>query len=78
MQLETALIPGGRYAKRKIVGWEKIIREGRLPVIFHEFVQSHEANIDHQEIRPSLEFYRSYDELFLFMPLKDETPTIPH
>ena len=70
MQLETDTIPGGKYARRKIVGWEKIVREGRLPMIFQEFVKSHEPNVDHEEIRPSLEFYRSQDELFLFMPLK--------
>jgi hypothetical protein len=70
MQLETGTIPGGKYARRKIIGWEKIIREGKLPQIFHEFVKSHEPNVDHQEIRPSIEFYRSHDELYIFVPLK--------
>jgi hypothetical protein len=70
MQLETGVIPGGKYARRKITGWEKIIREGMLPRIFEEFVKSNEPNVDHDESRPSLEFYRSHEELFLFVPLK--------
>lgn len=70
MQLEIGTIPGGKYARRKIVGWEKIVKEGRLPMIFQEFVESLEPSVDHSEIRPSLEFYRSHHEMFLFMPLK--------
>jgi len=76
MRLETGTIPGGKYASRKIVGWEKIVQEGMLPRVFEGFVKSHEPNVDHQEIRPSLEFYRSHDELFLFMPLKDVSPSV--
>jgi len=75
MLLESGLIPGGKYAKRKIVGWEKIVREGRLPAVFQEFVESHEPYVDHDEIRPALEFYRSREELLLFMPMKHSTPT---
>lgn len=72
MQLETGIIPGGKYARLKIIGWEKIVREGRLPEIFQEFAESLEPNVDHKEIRPSIEFYRSHDELFLLLPLKQE------
>ena len=75
MQLEPGLIPGGKYAKRKLMGWEKIVREGRLPAIFQEFVSSLEPYVDHDEIRPSLEFYRTREELILFMPMKRNVPT---
>lgn len=71
LQLESGTIPGGKYARRKINNWEKIIREGRLPEIFHEFVLANEPKIDHREIRPSLEYYRSRDELIIFVPLKE-------
>lgn len=69
-QLETDAIPGGKYARRRVVGWRKIVMEERLPRIFQEFAESLEPNVDHSENRPSLEFYRSQDELFLFIPLK--------
>jgi len=75
MQLETGTIPGGRYARRKIMGWEEIVRAGRLPAVFMEFVKALEPFVDHAEIRPSLEFYRSRDELILFVPMMPEAPT---
>ena len=30
--------------------------------------------VDHDEVRPFLEFCRSHDELFLFIPLKEDAP----
>ncbi len=76
MRLESGLIPGGKYAKRKVTGWERVIREGRLPAVFREFVESLEPHVDHDEVRPSLEFYRSRDELLLFMPMKQDAPGV--
>ena len=76
MHLETGMIPGGKYARRKLVGWTKIVREGKLPKIFQEFAKSNEALLDHDEIRPSLEFYRSQNELILYLPVKNLIPTI--
>jgi len=74
MQLETGTIPGGKYGRRKIMGWEEIVRAGRLPAVFEEFAKSLEPGVDHAEIRPSLEFYRSHSELILFIPMKPDAP----
>ena len=74
MQLESGLIPGGKYARRKLTGWEKTVREGKLPGVFRDFAGSNEPYVDHDEARPSLEFYRSHDELFLFIPMKEDAP----
>ncbi len=71
VQLETAVIPGGKYARRKIIGWQKIVSEGRLADVFEEFVHANEHYIDFSEVRPALEFYRSHEELVLLMPAKD-------
>jgi hypothetical protein len=65
MQLETGVIPGGIYARRKVLDWEKVINDGRLPAVFTEFARAHD--VDHS--RPSIEFYRSQDELQLFVPV---------
>ncbi len=72
MQLETGSIPGGRYARRRIMGWEKVIREGRLPAVFDEFAESLGPCVDHDGIRPCLEFYRSREELLILVPVKSE------
>jgi hypothetical protein len=71
MQLETGVIPGGLYARRKIQDWEKIVRAGQLPRLFQEMIQ---ANVfDHT--RPSVEFYRSQTELQLLVPVKSSKPS---
>jgi hypothetical protein len=75
MSLETGLIPAGKYARRKITGWERIIREGKLPGVFDEFANSHRPNLVNDPERPSLEFYRSHEELILFVPVKSSTVT---
>ena len=74
MQLESGLIPGGRYARRRVMGWERVIREGRLPALFGDFVKSLGPYVDNAGVRPSLEFYRSRDELLLLTPVKPDAP----
>ena len=66
MQLETGANPGGKYARRKIMNWEKLIREGQLPRVTQEFAQAH----DFDPNRFTLEFYRSQAELQLFVPVR--------
>ncbi len=68
MQLETGVIPGGWYARRKVLDWEKVVDEGRLPAMFDDMVRAEEANFDPS--RPSVEFYRSQEELLLMVPVK--------
>lgn len=74
MQLEPGLVPGGKYARRNLTGWEKIVREGRLPAVFQDLASSNEPYTDHDGVRPSLEFYRSQDELSIFIPLREDAP----
>ena len=64
MGLETGVIPGGWYARRKLTDWQNKI--SKLPGLFEEMARSHET--DHS--RPSLEFYRSQEEMQLFLPIK--------
>lgn len=66
MQLESGVIPGGMYARRKVLDWEKIIREGKLPALFSEFARAHDIDPN----RPSIEFYRSQVELQLLVPVR--------
>src|SRR5690242_2920413 len=64
MQLETGTIPGGWYAKSKLMDWEKNL--SKLPGLFDEMARTHDID----RARPSLEFYRSRTEMHLFLPVK--------
>lgn len=61
--LPTYTILGGKYAKSKILNWEKHTKQ-----IASKFEQlALENKID--TARPSIEFYRSQKELILFAPI---------
>lgn len=64
MQLETAAIPGGWYARSKLMDWEKNL--SKLLGFFEEMAHTHDVDPK----RPSLEFYRSQAELQLFLPVR--------
>jgi hypothetical protein len=64
MQLETGVIPGGLYARRKLPDWEKKISQ--LQRLFQEMAQSNDVD----QSRPSLEYYRSQVELQLLLPVR--------
>jgi hypothetical protein len=64
MQLETGVIPGGCYVRRKLMDWEKNL--SKLPSLFGEMARTHDVDPK----RPSLEFYRSQAELHLFLPVR--------
>ena len=51
--LETWTVPGGRYARRKMVDWES--RAHTIGAEFEAMVEEHSWD----ETRPSIEFYRS-------------------
>jgi hypothetical protein len=68
MQLETGVIPGGWYARSKLMDWEKNL--SKLPGLFEEMARTHDADPG----RPSLEFYRSQAELHLFLPVRSQIP----
>jgi hypothetical protein len=61
MGLETWVIPGGAYARRKLEGWSE-----RLPEIGETF-RAMAAEFPPDPARPNIEFYRSQKELLLFM-----------
>jgi len=61
MGLDTWIIPGGAYARRKLPRWSERLQEiGR---IFGELA----AEYPRDPARPNVEFYRSQKELLLFM-----------
>lgn len=62
--LESGTIPGGWYARRKLVDWESHLAE--LPKLFDVLAQGQEVDPS----RPSLEFYRSRSELHLLLPVR--------
>ena len=68
MRLEMRIISGGWYARKKVQNWENVVQEGKLPTISGEPVRGSADNIN--ESRPSVEFYRSRDELLAMMPVR--------
>jgi hypothetical protein len=66
MQLKTGMIPGGWYARGKLMDWEKNF--SKLPSLFQEMARAHDMDPE----RSSLEFYRSQAELHLFLPVRSQ------
>ena len=62
--LETEIIPGGKYAVDKMDDWPKHI--GHIKQRFMEMMEK--APFD--ESRPSIEFYKSFNDLILYLPIK--------
>ena len=61
--LATWTIPGGRYARRKLVDWAG--QEHRIGEQFDAMAAEHSWD----ETRSSIEFYRSLRELILYLPV---------
>lgn len=66
-KLETGVIPGGKYARRKIMNWENVICDGDLSRVNQEFTKSRDVDPN----RFTIEFYRSHDELELMVPIRN-------
>lgn len=66
MRLETCLIPGGRYARRKIKDWENNIE--MIGPTFESMAK--EYGVDPYCL--SIEFYKSQNELILLLPIEFE------
>jgi DNA gyrase inhibitor GyrI len=62
--IEKWIIPGGKYVRVKIEGWEK--DPTVIGIIFSDMAKISEVD----NTRPSIEFYRSQKELILFLPTK--------
>lgn len=58
-------IPGGKYAQTKLKDWNNNLDQ--IPKLFSELVTQYKID----EERPSIEFYRSMEELLLLVPIKD-------
>ena len=61
--LGTGVIPGGLYARRKLRDWSKDLSQ--LGRVFKEMIEVVEVDSS----RPELEFYRSQEEVLLFVPV---------
>jgi hypothetical protein len=73
MGLETGILPGGLYVRRKLYNWEDIIAAGKLGDHFREMIQTH--GIDRS--RPEIEHYRSMTQLNLLLPVLSRSATNP-
>lgn len=61
---DTWTIPGGRYAQIKLKDWNNNL--DKVPNLFKQLAESNDIDTS----RPSIEFYRSMDELLLRVPIK--------
>ncbi|HXW36964.1 MAG TPA: hypothetical protein VEJ36_03560 [Nitrososphaerales archaeon] len=68
VQLESGVITGGSFVRRKVMDWKKVVSDGQLPRLFNEMVMKHINEVDPD--RFSIEFYRSSEELLIFLPVK--------
>jgi len=63
MGLEDWTIPGGRYARQRVMDWNSKLPE--LPQIFMKLAEGKKVD----RSRPSVELYRSQKELIIFLPV---------
>jgi len=63
MGLEDWTIPGGMYARQRVMDWNSKLPE--LPQIFMKFAEGKKVD----RSRPSVELYRSQKELIIFLPV---------
>lgn len=65
MGLATGVIPGGLFLREKLKNWMNRIDE--IGKTFIAMAEREKSRVDHS--RPSVEFYRSQDELILLLPI---------
>jgi hypothetical protein len=65
MGLATGVIPGGLYLREKMKNW--MSRTDEIPKTFMAMAERERQRVD--KSRPSVEFYRSQDELILLLPI---------
>jgi hypothetical protein len=63
MGLEEWTIPGGAYLTRKVEDWPSKMQQ--LPQLFDELASGQDVD----RSRPSLEYYRSGQELLIYLPV---------
>ena len=64
--LDTWVIPGGRYVKRKFKDWHA--RIDQIGPTVDEMHAENENRVDNS--RPTVEYYRSEKELILYLPVR--------
>jgi hypothetical protein len=64
LRLETGELPGGRYLRERLKGDPPAVYD-RIGPTFQELARSVETD----EARPSIEFYRRFDEIDLLLPV---------
>jgi len=64
MGLETWTIPGGKYARAKIKNWSDHLKD--IGPTFSQLENQYKKDSN----RPLIEYYRSDNELLLFLPIK--------
>jgi len=65
MGLDAGTVPGGLFLRRKLKDWQSVVAAKKLGEQFEEMVTT--CNPDPN--RPSIEFYRSMVEMYLFLPV---------
>jgi hypothetical protein len=65
--LEAGSLPGGRYLRARLRGDPPAVYD-RIKPTFEELARSAETDAT----RPSIEFYRRFDEIDLLLPLADQ------
>ena len=63
--LEVATIPGGRYVRRTVMDWGRVVAAGGMRELTQDLARSHELDPK----RPTIEYYRSMRELHVLLPL---------
>jgi hypothetical protein len=64
LDLPTWTIPGGKYSREKLVNWSND------PPAIGRIFQRMAAEREPDPSRPSIEFYRSHEEVVLFLPIR--------
>ena len=62
--LERGVIPGGKYARKKIKDWSKSF--DRVSISFSKLCEKNKTDLD----RPTVEFYRSVRDLIVMVPVR--------
>lgn len=69
MGFEKSIIPGGRYAIEKIENWNTKVSQ--IKTFFEGLAnECKDEGLEIDETRPNIEFYRSFTELILMIPVK--------
>jgi hypothetical protein len=63
MGFDDWTIPGGKYARQRVLDWSSKV--GELPQIFEKLASGRAVD----KSRPSIEFYRSDRELIIYFPV---------